>query len=228
MKNIITYTVNKNLNNELYLSIQNGEVVVKAPWYYTNNQIQNIIEEKRQWILSKIKEYEISQEKKYIRNEVVKLLGEDCKVRINYKNLKKPTLTVEGKNITICLPNKYKKLNREEILVKLIEKLYDLVAKTEIEMSMERVRKLVGFAPEDYQIKRMDNKIAVCNKEEGLIIINPDIVKYDRKIIDYIILHQFCHLKYKTHSKKFIEMISKYMPDYKEVEEKVSLSSLFI
>ena len=135
MKNIITYTVNKNFNNELYLSVQNGEVVVKAPWYYTNNQIQYIIEEKRQWILNKIKEYEQAQENKYIRNEIVKLLGDDCKVIINYKNLKKPTLTVEGKDIKICLPNKYKKLNREEILVKLIEKLYDLVAKAEIEMA---------------------------------------------------------------------------------------------
>lgn len=223
MKNLITYTVNKNFNNELYLSVQNGEVVIKAPWYYTNNQIQNLIEEKRQWILNKIKEHEISQEKKYIRNEVVKLLGEDCKVRINYKNLKKPTLTVEGKNITICLPNKYRKLNRDEILIKLIEKLYDLVAEKEIEMSLERVRKLVGFAPEDYQIKRLENKIADCVKEEQLIYINPDIVKYDRETIDYIILHQFCHLKYKTHSKKFIEIIEKTIPNYNKYEKKVNL-----
>ena len=219
MKNIITYTVNKNFNNELYLSVQNGEVVVKAPWYYTNTQIQDIIEEKRQWILNKIKEYELSQEKKYKRNEIVKLLGDDCKVIVNYKNLKKPTLTVEGKDIKICLPNKYKKLNREEILVKLIEKLYDLVAQTEIESSMERVRKMLGFAPEDYQIKRIENKMGECIKEKELIIINPDIVKYDRKIIDYIVLHQFCHLKYKTHSKKFIEMLEENMPDYKKYEQ---------
>ena len=223
MKNLITYTVNKNFNNELYLSVQNGEVVIKAPWYYTNNQIQNLIEEKRQWILNKIKEYEISEEKKYIRNENVKLLGDDCKVIINYKNLKKPTLTVEGKDIKICLPNKYKKLNRDEILVKLIEKLYDLVAEKEIEMSMERVRKLVGFAPEDYQIKRLENKIADCIKEEQLIYINPDIVKYNRETIDYIILHQFCHLKYKTHSKKFIEMIENNIANYKKYEEIVKL-----
>ena len=223
MKNIITYTVNKNFNNELYLSVQNGEVVVKAPWYYTNNQIQDIIEEKRQWILNKIKEYELTQEKKYIRNEIVKLLGEDCKVIINYKNLKKPTLTVEGKDIKICLPNKYKKLNREEILIKLIEKLYDLVAEKEIEMSMERVRKLVGFAPEDYQIKRIENKMGDCIKEKELIIINPDIVKYNREIIDYIILHQFCHLKYKTHSKKFIEIIENNMPNYEKYEKIVNL-----
>ena len=223
MKNIITYTVNKNLNNELYLSVQNGEVVVKAPWYYTNNQIQDIIEEKRQWILNKIKEYEISIEKKYIRNEIVKLLGDDCKVIVNYKNLKKPTLTVEGKDIKICLPNKYKKLDREEILVKLIEKLYDMVAQKEIEMSMERVRKLVGFAPEDYEIKRIENKMGDCIKEKELIIINPDIVKYDRKTIDYIILHQFCHLKYKTHSKKFMEILEINMPNYKKYEQIVNL-----
>lgn len=213
MKDIIAYTVNKNFNNELYLSVQNGEVIVKAPWYYTNNQIQDIIEEKRQWILNKIKEYEISQEKKYIRNEVVKLLGENCKVKINYKNLKKPTLTVEGKNITICLPNKYKKLNRDEILVKLIEKLYDLVAQTEIETIMEKIRRKLGFAPEDYVIKRIENKMADCTTENKIIIINPDIVKYDKETIENILIHEFCHLKYKTHSKKFNEMINQYIKD---------------
>ena len=56
MENIIKYTVNKNFSDDLYLSVQNGEVVIKAPWYYTNNQIQNIIKEKRNWIINKLKE----------------------------------------------------------------------------------------------------------------------------------------------------------------------------
>lgn len=216
MKNVISYTVNKNYNNALYLSVQNGEVVVSAPWYYSVNEIQNIIEEKKKWILSKIEEYQKNYEKEYIRNEVVKLLGEDCKVKINYKNLKKPTLTVEGKSIKICLPNKYKKLNRDEILEKLIEKLYDLVAKKEIEPIMEKIRKQLGFAPEDYEIKRINNKMAECITEERLIIINPDIVEYNRQTIEYILIHQFAHLKYKTHSKKFEEIIKKYIPDIEE------------
>ena len=182
MKDIIAYTVNKNFNNKFYLSVQNGEVLVKAPWYYTNGQIQRIIEEKRNWILNKIKEYERLQEKKYIRNEIVKLLGEDCKVIVNYKNLKKPTLTVEGQDIKICLPNKYKKLNRNEILVKLIEKLYDFVAKREIEVVMEKIRKLLGIAPEDYIIKRIENRMADCKTDTRIITVNPDIVKYDKNI----------------------------------------------
>ncbi len=207
MENVIKYTVNKNFNNDLYLSVQNGEVVVKAPWYYTQGQIQRIIEERKQWILKKIKEYEEAKEKEYIRNEIVKLFGEDCKVKINYKNLKKPILTVEGKNIKISLPNKYKKLNRDEILEKLIEKLYDVIANNEIELIMEKVRKTLGFAPEDYAIRRLDNKMADCLTDIGMIVINPDIVKYDKETIEYIIIHEFCHLKYKTHSKKFETMI---------------------
>ena len=215
MGNIIRYTVNKNFNNDLYLSVQNGEVVIKAPWYYTKSQIQNVIQEKKNWILNKLKEYEETKEKEYIRNELVKLLGENCKVIINYKNLKRPTLEVEGKNIKICLPNKYKKLNRDEILEKLIEKLYDVVASQEIEIIMEKIRKTLGFAPEDYQIKRLEKKMAECITENSFIVINPDIVQYDKKTIEYILIHEFCHLKYKTHSKKFNEMLDKNIKDKK-------------
>ena len=218
MKNIITYTVNKNYENELYLSVQNGEVVIDAPWYYTKGEIQNIIEEKKNWILRKIKEYNENRIKDYIRNETVKLLGEDCKVIINYKNLKKPTLTVEGKNIKISLPNKYKKLNRDEILEKLIEKLYDVVAEQEIESIMEKVRKTLGFAPEDYKIKRLNNKMAECIIEEKIIIINPDIVKFDKETIEYILLHEFCHLKYKTHCDKFNKIIKENIVNLKKYE----------
>ena len=218
MKNIITYTVNKNYENELYLSVQNGEVVVQAPWYYSTAQIQNIIEAKKNWILSKLKEYEEKRISDYIRNETVKLLGEDCKVIINYKNLKKPTLTVEGKNIKISLPNKYKKLNRDEILEKLIEKLYDVVAEQEIESMMEKVRKILGFAPEDYKIKRLNDKMADCLTEEKIIIINPDIVKFDKETIEYILIHEFCHLKYKTHCDKFNKIIKENIVNLKKYE----------
>ena len=43
--NVITYTVNKDVNTDLYISVQNGEVVINAPWYMASNQIQKIVEE---------------------------------------------------------------------------------------------------------------------------------------------------------------------------------------
>lgn len=219
-KEIITYTISKNINSNLYISVQNGEVVVKAPWYLSRKEIQELVEEKRNWILEKIQEYNEKKEKEYIRSEIVKILGEDCKVKVNYKNLKKPELTVEGKNIKIVLPNKYKKMNKEEILVALIEKLYNVIAEKEVELAMEKMRKMLGYAPEDYEIKRMENCLGKC-KEDGRIIINPDIVKYKREIIEFVVLHEYCHLKYKIHSKSFNEMMKKYMPKYENYAQEV-------
>ena len=54
---VITYTVDKTSNSSLYISIQNGEVIVKAPWYYTKKQIQEVVEQKKNWILKHLKEY---------------------------------------------------------------------------------------------------------------------------------------------------------------------------
>lgn len=217
-KGVITYTINKNLSSNLYISVQNGEVVVQAPWYFSRNQIQEKVEEKRNWIIQKIREYE--EAKDYIRKETVKILGEDCRVIVNYKNLKRPKLTVEGKNIKVYLPNKYKNTDRDEILRLLIEKMYDVIAKKEIEDAMERTRIMLGIAPEDYKIIRMKNTLAKC-LDNRTIVVNPDIMQYSKETIDYVILHEFCHLKYKTHAKGFYEMIKNYMPDYIKYEEEI-------
>ena len=56
--NVITYTVNKAVNTQMYITVQNGEVVVNAPWYFSSNKIQELLKEKKNWILSKMQEYE--------------------------------------------------------------------------------------------------------------------------------------------------------------------------
>ena len=70
--NIITYTVNKSQISNCYISVQNGEVVVSAPWYLTATQIQNMVEEKRQWILTKLKEYKTPNNIKIILKPLTK------------------------------------------------------------------------------------------------------------------------------------------------------------
>ena len=147
----------------------------------------------------------------------VPLLGTDYKVKIIYKNVKCAELDVEDKLIKISLPSKYKKANNEKILDMAIDKMYEQIAKVEVERAMEKTRILLGFAPEDYEIKKIKNALGKC--EDKKIIINPEIVKYDRNVIDYIVLHQYCHLKYKTHSKGFINMLKEYEPNFEKYEE---------
>ena len=150
----------------------------------------------------------------------VPVLGTDYKVKIIYKNIKVAELDVEDKIIKISLPNKYKKANNERILDIAIDKMYEQIAKVEVERAMEKTRILLGFAPEDYEIRKMNEELGRC--EENKITINPEIVKYDREVIDYIVLHEYCHLKYKSHCKSFIKMLEKYEPNYKKYERIVA------
>jgi len=150
----------------------------------------------------------------------VPVLGTDYKVKIIYKNIKVAELDVEDKIIKISLPNKYKKANNERILDIAIDKMYEQIAKVEVERAMEKTRILLGFAPEDYEIRKMNEELGRC--EENKITINPEIVKYDRDVIDYIVLHEYCHLKYKSHCKSFIKMLEKYEPNYKKYERIVA------
>lgn len=154
-----------------------------------------------------------------IERHPVPVLGVDYKVKIIYKNIKYAELDIENKLIKISLPNKHKKMNNEKILDMAIEKMYEQIAKVEVERAMEKTRILLGFAPEDYEIKHINNELGKCEKDR--IIINPNIVKYNRNIIDYIILHEYCHLKYKTHCKGFINLMQKYQPSYVKYDEMI-------
>ena len=44
---------------------------------------------------------------------------------------------------------------------------------------------------------------------------------FDEDVINYVVLHEFCHLKYMNHSKVFWNMVGKYMPNYKEIKNKL-------
>ena len=147
------------------------------------------------------------------------MLGINYDLAIKYKNIKTPNLSIEQGKILVTLPNKYKKLGNDEIVKILIEKMYNMVAKKEIERAMEKTRIMVGIAPEDYEIKRIEGTLGKCLNEK--ITINPNIVKYSRETIEYIILHEFCHLKYKNHTKSFYNMLKTYMPKYKEIESEL-------
>lgn len=151
-----------------------------------------------------------------IERHPVPVLGVDYKVKIVYKNTKITELNVENKTIKISLPNKYKKMSNTEILDLAIEKMYEQIANVEIERAMEKARITLGFAPEEYEISKIKT-LGMCKDKK--ITINPEVVKYNRKVIDYVVMHQYCHLKYKTHSKGFYKLLEQYKPGYKKCEE---------
>ncbi len=148
----------------------------------------------------------------------VKIFGKTISVNIIYSKIKNPELDLVGNIINVYLPNKYKKTGNVAILKLAIDKMYEEIARVEIENVMEETRIMMnGLAPENYIIRRIPNKLAKT-LEMKTIIINPEIVKYDKRVLKYVVLHEFCHLKYKTHSKGFFEMMETYMENYDEYD----------
>ena len=39
---------------------------------------------------------------------------------------------------------------------------------------------------------------------------------YPEKAIDYVVVHELCHLKHKNHQKPFYDLVKMHMPDYKQ------------
>ena len=219
---IITYTVNKTEASSCYISVQNGEVTVCAPYYLTAAQIQEIVEEKKQWITAKLNEYKKSRfETPDFEPKTVKVFGKDYSFKVCYKNVKGPILSLDEDKIKITLPNKFKKTDLSPIIKTLIKKMYNTLAEKEVEMAMEKARLSLGFAPEDYSIYEMNGTLGKCTTDKK-IIINPDIVMFDRKVIEYVVMHEFCHLKYKNHTKKFYELLEQHIPEYAEYAKAIN------
>ena len=141
-------------------------------------------------------------------------------IELRYKNLKTPELSLEQNyKIEIVLPNKYKKIGNEQILKISIEKMYEQIANNEIENIMEKTRKILGVAPEDYEVVKMKDTLGKCIN--GKITINPELMQFKKEIIEYVVAHEFCHFKYKTHGERFYEIIEKHIPKYKKYEREI-------
>ena len=215
--NVITYTVNKAINKDMYITVQNGEVVVNAPWYFTSSKIQQIVQNKKKWILNKIREYENSLSD----IQSVNIFGKRYDIHFKYENVKTPELNIEKNyKIKIIIPNKYKKIGNGPIIEMSIKKMYEQIANNEIESIVEKIRRMLGIAPEDYNIEEMNKTLGKCTN--GKITINPELMQYKREIIEYVVAHEFCHLKYKTHGKKFYQIIEKNFPQYRNYEKAIS------
>lgn len=218
----IAYTINKAKIKNIYITIENGEVVIKAPWYTTRNQIQEVVESKREWIMKKLEEYNVSprKAKEYEDGEKFQILGESYYLNIYYKDINNAILNVENEKIEIILPLSYAEEDNTEQIKKMIDKMYYMIAEKEVESAMEKTRKMVGLAPEEYKIKKIKYAWGTCSSRK-VITINQNLMMYGRKAIEYVVLHEICHLKYMNHSKKFWEMVESYMPDYKEAEKEL-------
>lgn len=221
--NIISYTIDKTFGSNFSISICDGQVAVSVPWYASKKQINQVIEEKKKWIMQKLEEYEIKnkQIKSDLEKKEVSVWGEKYSIKISYKLMNYPELNLDGNLIKIDLPVKYRNVDNTKILEAILEKFYTRITEKEVEHLMEKYRMLTGLAPEDYKIEKMSDCFGKFVEEKREIMINSQISKYNKKYLEYVVLHQICHLKYKTHGKNFVKMLNDFIPEFEKIEKEI-------
>ena len=72
------------------------------------------------------------------------------------------------------------------------------------------------------QVRQMRSRWGSCTAQ-GKITLNLKLVMVPRQMIDYVIVHELCHLVEHNHGKGFYELLSRVMPAWREVRERLEV-----
>lgn len=100
----------------------------------------------------------------------------------------------------------------EEILLTEGKKVYE-------EMIKKWIPK-IGISPEKVRIKNMKTAWGICYSNKN-ITLNLKLIQMDIKIVEYVIVHELCHLHHMNHSKEFWRLVETHLPKFREERRKL-------
>lgn len=155
---------------------------------------------------------------------------------IPYELIKSPIknmyIYVREGRVTVKVPYRLKDKEIQEFISKKSKWIYDklkqepeIVEKMIEPEEVERLEEIVRTKIEKYAIllKVMPNKVRIkdikyawgsCSSNRN-ITISKKLAKKEEKVIEYVVLHEMCHLRYMNHSKEFWNLVESYLPEYK-------------
>jgi predicted metal-dependent hydrolase len=71
-----------------------------------------------------------------------------------------------------------------------------------------------------WKMRAMKKQWGSCSKK-GLLSLNPALIKAPRECIDYVIVHELCHLKEDNHSKAYFRLLTRSMNDWKARKQRL-------
>ncbi len=71
--------------------------------------------------------------------------------------------------------------------------------------------------PPPFRLRFMTRQWGSCSPT-GTLTLNPWLMAAPRRAIDYVLLHELCHLKHHNHSRSFYAALKRNMPDWKKIK----------
>ena len=199
-------------------------VKIRVPKWLSQQKIDEIIKERTDWINKKIEYFEknpkqTSKPKEYTDGESFYYLGKEYKLKI----FEGKENSIERTEDTIFL-YKTPKRNPKNMLIKWFSDLAKEVFEERLQANFEIFSKQYQYSFPTLQLRKMKSRWGSMSSS-GNMTLNTSLIFAPIDCIDYVIMHELCHLKHKNHGKKFHQLQGKFTPNYKEIKKKLETFS---
>lgn len=196
-------------------------VTVRAPLGTPLRSIEKFVRSKSPWIFKHINSepgIKLSgNEKNYINGENFLFLGRIYKLSKvvsddHFVKLNEEFIIVGQKNPGNTLTTKY-----------LMERWYYMMAGRILTDKLKEVISRYSnyrFEPAGLAIRKLKSRWGSCNIR-GKITLNSELLKVEMKLIEYVIIHELCHLKIHNHGPDFHKLMGELLPEYKSLRKRL-------
>ncbi|MCU0465920.1 MAG: M48 family metallopeptidase [Anaerolineae bacterium] len=202
-------------------------VTVDAPTGTPLERVREVVQRKGAWITRKLREFEaytqpVAQPRQYISGEVYRYLGQQIRLKVETGTPVRVILTEEVLAVTAPTAGH---------VASLVQGWYRRQAER---VFAERMTVCLPLAdalgiprPEKLTVREMKTRWGSCSGR-GRITLNLRLVQVETDLIDYVILHELCHLKELNHSKRFYALMTHILPDWKEKRQRLNRSPIIL
>ena len=189
-------------------------IKVRVPKSLSDSRVRDLIEKKSSWIKRKLKEAVLTappKPKEFVSGETFSYLGRNYRLKVLSGD--PPSLKLRGGYLEASTSGSPK--TREEEVRSLLLGWYRKHAQERLEEKTHRYAKILQVEPNCVSVKDYKSRWGSCSTT-GDISYNWRIVMAPHRIVDYVVVHELCHLLEHNHSAIYWRQVERIIPDFQE------------
>lgn len=195
------------------IQIHDDKAIIKAPRTLPDAHIRTMITKRSAWIKQKLQDQSERSDvksKEYVSGEAFSYLGRIYRLKV-MKGLGSSIKMKDGYLVvTICEAE----IDPPKEIKSLLQRWYRSHAEQRLREKTERLAKSVGVTPNSVAIRSYKSRWGSCSIR-GDITYNWKIILAPHRIIDYVVIHELCHLLEHSHSPRYWMYVERYAPDWR-------------
>ncbi|MFK8078327.1 MAG: M48 family metallopeptidase, partial [Granulosicoccus sp.] len=198
-----------------------SSVTVTAPEDAATSDIHDAVMKRAKWIYDRLQAFDAQQmhvqPRRYVSGEMQFYLGRRYVLKIVTSSDTEPLVKMERGKLQVSLPKQHRENTNQirELLRQWYRKRAQHVFKSRLEQLLPQTS-WVNEIPA-FRVLPMEKQWGSCSTR-GTLMLNPHLVKAPRDCIDYVILHELCHIKEHNHGERFYRLLTQQMPDWKKTK----------